>query len=125
MAELTITCPHCSSGIPLTESLAAPLLKETRAKYEQALVQKDRDLAAREDSVRSQHALLEQERAAIEEKVEEKIAAERARIAEQAIAKAKRLAAAELASKVQEVAELNELVRDREEKLAAAQEAQA
>ena len=125
MAELTITCPHCSTGIPLTESLAAPLLKETRAKYEQALAQKDRDLAAREESVRSQHAALEQERASIEEKVEEKIAAERARIAEQAATRAKRLAAAELASKAQEVADLNELVRDREEKLAAAQEAQA
>lgn len=28
MTELTITCPKCKANIPLTESLAAPLLEK-------------------------------------------------------------------------------------------------
>ena len=31
MSETTIKCPKCEADIPLTESLAAPLISETRA----------------------------------------------------------------------------------------------
>lgn len=125
MAEPTVTCPNCSTVIPLTESLAAPLLKAIKAKYEQALAQKDRDLAAREENVRQQQAAIERDRASIDEKVTEKLRTERLRIAEQEAAKAKRLAASELEAKLQEIADLNTLIQDRESKLAAAQKAQA
>jgi hypothetical protein len=125
MADMTITCPNCSTHIPLTESLAAPLLKETKAKYEQALAKKDRDLAAREQSLRDRQAALEQDLASIDEKVSEKMNTERKRITEQEGAKAKRLAAIEIASKAQEIADLNAVIQDRDAKLAAAQNAQA
>ena len=38
--EAQITCPHCSKTIPLTESLAAPLVAETRRAFEEKLFQK-------------------------------------------------------------------------------------
>src|SRR5215468_7359772 len=79
MADMAIACPNCSTNIPLTESLAAPLLKATKAKYEQALAQKDRDLATREQTVREQQAALEQERASLDQQVADKLATERER----------------------------------------------
>jgi hypothetical protein len=125
MADMKIACPNCNTNIPLTESLAAPLLKATKAKYEQALAQKDRDLATREETVRAQQAALEQDRASLDQQVEEKLATERKRIAEQEAVKAKRLAATELEAKTHEIAELNAVIRDRDDKLATAQKAQA
>jgi len=125
MAEPMIVCPNCSSSIPLTESLAAPLLKATRAKFEQALAEKEQDFAGREQSLREQRAVLEQERTALDETVAAKLEDERKRIVEQESAKAQRLAATELATKVSEIADLNVLIQDREAKLAVAQNAQA
>lgn len=99
MAEPIITCPNCRSNIPLTESLAAPLLAATREKYEQALTQKDRDVAKREAALREQLTALERERASIDQQVFDKLQAERVRIAQEEAAKAKRLAAADLEEK--------------------------
>lgn len=125
MAEPTITCPNCSTTIPLTESLAAPLLKATTAKYEHALAQKDRDLAAREDGVRNERAALAQQRASIDQTIAETLGTERKRIAAEEAARARRLAATELEAKAREVADLNAVIQDREGKLAVAQKAQA
>src|SRR6188474_1919322 len=93
MAEPIVTCPNCSTSIPLTESLAAPLIKATQLRYERAMAEKDRDIAGREAGLRAQQAALEQAKAAVDEQVAEKLAAERGRIAQEEAAKAKRLAA--------------------------------
>src|SRR6187402_1225743 len=69
MAEPTVTCPNCSTSIPLTESLAAPLIKATQLKYERAMADKDRDIAGREAGLRAQQAALEQAKAAVDEQV--------------------------------------------------------
>jgi hypothetical protein len=37
MTEPTLTCPSCSTEIKLTESLAAPLIADTRGRYETQL----------------------------------------------------------------------------------------
>jgi hypothetical protein len=37
MGEPIIVCPKCHSEIPLTESLAAPLLAATRREYERRI----------------------------------------------------------------------------------------
>lgn len=124
MADMTITCPKCSTDIPLTESLAAPLLRETRAKYEQAIAQKDRDLSEREQALRDQRAVLERDRASVEAHVAEKLATERSRIVEQEATKARRLAATEIEAKTTEIAELNSIIAERDGKLVVAQKAQ-
>lgn len=125
MADPMITCPKCRSDIPLTESIAAPLLAATRKKYEQALTDKNREIADRETALREQQTALEREKAGVDQMVFEKTQAERARIAQEEQAKAKRLMAADLADKTKELAELQSVLNDRDEKLAAAQKAQA
>lgn len=125
MSDMIIACPNCSTQIPLTESLAAPLLKVTKEKHERELAQKDRDLETREKAVRDQQAALQQERASIDDQVAEKLDTERKRISADEAAKAKRLAAADVEAKMQQIADLNAVIADRDGKLAIAQKAQA
>jgi len=125
MTEPTITCPNCQTHIPLTESLAAPLIKATQTKYEQLMAQKDKDIAGREAALRSQQAEIEKAKENVEQEVAKKLSAERARIAAEETAKAKRLAAADLDQKAKEVTELQQVLKQRDEKLAEAQKAQA
>ena len=39
--EATLHCPNCNHEIKLTESLAAPLLQETRQRFNEQLAAKD------------------------------------------------------------------------------------
>jgi hypothetical protein len=54
MTEPTLTCPTCRTEIKLTESLAAPLIADTRRRYETELAQKEAEVATREAAVRQQ-----------------------------------------------------------------------
>jgi hypothetical protein len=125
MAEPIVTCPNCSTSIPLTESLAAPLIKATQLRYERAMADKDRVIADREAGLRAREVALEQARAAVDAEVAKKLAAERARIAQEEAAKARHLAAADLEARAKELAELQAVLRQRDEKLAEAQKQQA
>ena len=62
MGEPVIVCPKCHSDIPLTESLAAPLLAATRRDYERRIADKDRDIAERAEALHRQQADLEKAR---------------------------------------------------------------
>lgn len=125
MSEPTINCPKCDHEIHLTESLAAPLIAQTRRAFERQLAAKDQDIAAREAAIRGQRAELEKQKVELDEAVAAKVAAERQRIALEEAAKAKRLAASDLDAKTRELAELQTVLADRNDKLAAAQKAQA
>ncbi len=125
MTEPTITCPNCQTHIPLTELLAAPLIKATQTKHEQLMAQKDKDIAGREAALRSQQAAIEKAKEEVEQEVAKKLSAERTRIAAEEAAKAKRLAAADLDQKSKELTELQQVLKQRDEKLAEAQKAQA
>ncbi len=125
MNEPIVTCPHCKTEIKLTESLAAPLVESIRRGYEEQLAHKDAEVGQREAALREAQAAIVRERRAIDETVADKLATERRQIAEEEAKKARRLAAADLEQKVNEAAELAEMLRDREEKLAAAQKTQA
>lgn len=125
MSEPTVTCPKCSHEIHLTESLAAPLIERTRRQFEQALAAKDQAIADREAAVRADKAIIDKQRAAIEETLAERLAAERVRITEEEAKKAKRLGAADLSAKVQELSELQAVLKERDAKLAEAQKMQA
>jgi hypothetical protein len=45
MTEPTLTCPTCRTKIKLTESLAAPLIEDTRRRYEEQLARKETEVA--------------------------------------------------------------------------------
>jgi hypothetical protein len=125
MSDPTITCPKCHHDIPLTESLAAPLIEATRQDFERQIADKDRDITDREAAMRDQQAALEKARAEVDQQVFDKLQSERKRIAGEEAEKAKRLAAADLEQKDKELADLQLVLKTRDEKLAEAQKAQA
>ena len=129
MTEPTIICPNCKTEIKLTESLAAPLIETTRKQFEQQLAQKDKDVAQREQAMREKEKQLTDARntldAQVVSQVEEQLKKDRARIADEEAKKAKLAAATDLEQKVREVADLQEVLKSRDEKLAEAQKAQA
>jgi hypothetical protein len=129
MTELTITCPKCKTDFPLTESLAAPLIEATRQQFEQKISQKNEEIAQREQAVRDQEKQVLEEKRAIAQQVTDQVAeqlnTERARLIEDERKKAKLASAAEIDTKNQELTELQEVLKVRDEKLAEAQKAQA
>ena len=69
MSEPTITCPSCKSEIRLTESLAAPLLEQTKAEFRRQLSAKDVEITRREEAITKTAAELEEQRTAIETQI--------------------------------------------------------
>ena len=129
MTEPTIICPNCQTEIRLTESLAAPLIAATRQQYEQQLLQKDAEVAKREQGIHEKEKQLSEAKRTLDSQVADQVAAElkteRARIMAEEAKKAKLASAAELDAKAHELAELQEVLKVRDEKLAEAQKAQA
>lgn len=129
MTEPTITCPKCGTEIRLTESLAAPLIAATRKQFEQQLSQKDEDIAKREQGIRDKEKQIAEARRTLDDQVADQVAAqlksERTRVIEEESKKAKLAAATELDNKARELAELQEVLKVRDAKLAEAQQAQA
>jgi hypothetical protein len=124
MADPTIICPKCKNEIKLTESLAAPLVEATRQEFEKKLAQKDLDLAAREQALGRRSEALAKERESIEAKVAEKVRQEREKIAADESKKAKQLLSADLEQKSKDISNLQEVLKQRDEKLVEAQNAQ-
>ncbi len=123
--EPTITCPHCHAEIKLTESLAAPLIESTRRQYEQQVARKDADIAKREAVVREQQAAISRAKEELDDEVASKLKAERTTIAAEEAKKARLALGSDLEQKAKELLELNEVLKQRDIKLAEAQRAQA
>ena len=129
MTEPTIICPNCKTEIKLTESLAAPLLASTRLAFEKQIAQKDSDMAARETAVRETEKALANAKRDLDAQVAETVAStlnsERTRVVAEEAKKAKLAAANELNGKARELAELQDVLKVQDAKLADAQKAQA
>ena len=125
MSEPTITCPNCKTEIKLTESLAAPLIESTRRDYEQRLALKDTDIAKKEESLREREEAIAKAKQAIDDQVAEKLVAERAKIVSEESKKAKLALQTDIDQKAKELAELQDVLTQRDIKLAEAQKVQA
>ena len=129
MNEPTIVCPQCNTQIRLTESLAAPLIAATRRQFEQRLAAQDADIMQREQGIRNKESRLLEATRALEAQVADRVAAqlqvERVRVGAEEARKAKQAGAAELEAKSRELFELQDVLRQRDAKLALAQAAQA
>lgn len=125
MAEPTITCPKCKNEIKLTESLAAPLIESTRRDFEQRLAQKDLDVAGREKSIQDREAELSKAKDSLETQVATRVQQERGKIAAEEAKKAKLAMSNDLDQKTKEVADLNEILKQKDAKLTEAQKTQA
>jgi len=120
MSEPTILCPNCKTEIKLTESLAAPLIEATRRQYQERLAQTRSDLAKREAAVRDQQAALDKAAQSLDEQVAAKLRAERAGITAAEAKKARDALADEIARTQQEKTATEQLLKDRDAKLAEA-----
>jgi hypothetical protein len=124
MIEPTITCPNCKTEIPLTESLAAPLLKAAREQYERKSAEKDAEVRSRETELARQQDELTKERENLDAKLNERLKAERAKIVEEEIQRARTNVQSEFEAKAQELTTLQQVLAQKDEKLAQAQRAQ-
>lgn len=118
MTEPTITCPNCKTEIRLTESLAAPLVQQMRKQYEGLLAKKEVEVSQREAALRDQQS-------AFDEKVAAKVKSERAIVAAEEAKKARLAIGTDLEQKEKELADLQEVLKERDVRLAEAQKTQA
>lgn len=123
--EPTLHCPNCNHEIRLTESLAAPLLAETRQKFQEQLANKDAEIARKAEALRGEREQLEKDREQVEDQVTQRLATERSRLIAAEAKKARDAAAAELQARTDEATELRLVLDANNVKLAEAQQAQA
>jgi hypothetical protein len=125
MTEPTVICPKCNTEIKLTESLAAPLLADIKRQFEQRLAQKDADMAKREQLLSERAESIEKARATLDQQIAAKLQQERVRIAAEEQQKVKMVFGNDLNQKAKEISALQEVLKQRDAKLAEAQQAQA
>ena len=125
MTDPQIVCPNCRTEIRLTEQLAAPLIAETRRKFDQQLAAKEAEFGRREIKLKQAQDELAQARATIDEQVTAKLKSERAAIAQAEAARARQAVADEIGNRDRQLAELHEAILAKDAKLADAQKAQA
>src|SRR5437870_2807971 len=125
MSEPTIICPNCKTEIKLTESLAAPLIESTRRDYEKRLALKDTNIAKKEESLREREEAVSKAKQTIDDRVAEKLLLEREKIVTEESKKAKLALQTDIDQKTKELTELQDVLNQREVKLAEAQKAQA
>lgn len=88
--EPTLHCPNCNHEIPLTESLAAPLLAETRQRFQQQLASKDAEMERKIEALRLEREQVAKDREQIEDQVAKRLTAERAQLVAAESKKARR-----------------------------------
>lgn len=125
MSEPTIQCPKCQTEIRVSESLAAPLVAGARRELEQRFAAKEQAFAAEALALRGREEALAKERESFDRRAAETLKQERSKIAAEEAKKARLALQGDLEQKQKDVAELQELLKLRNEKLAEAQKAQA
>jgi hypothetical protein len=105
--------------------LAAPLIADTGKRYETQLARKETEIATREVAIRQQQDQIALVRQSIDSEVAAKLDQERDKIAATEAQKARRIVATDLETKTKEIADLNQVLKQRDAKLAEAQQAQA
>jgi hypothetical protein len=125
MSEPTITCPYCKQDFKLNETLAAPLVEGVRRDYENKLASKETEMALRQADLRTREEALAKAKEDVDAQVADKLRRERARIAEEEMRKAKQALAGEIEQRSREKVELEEVLRQKDAKLAEAQKVQA
>ncbi|SDF01471.1 hypothetical protein SAMN05216337_104257 [Bradyrhizobium brasilense] len=123
--EPTLHCPNCNHEIRLTESLAAPLLAETRQRFQEQLASKDAEVARKTEALQHEREKLQKDREQVDAQVASRLAAERSQLVATEAKKAREVAAAEIQARTNEAAELRKMLEANNAKLAEAQQAQA
>jgi hypothetical protein len=122
--EPYVVCPNCSCQIPLTESLAAPLLEAARKDFRDQLAAKETEFGKKADELRRQQEELAIARETIEDQVKQRLQMERGQITAAEAKKARKAVGADLEASKAQLAELRETLKQNDAKLAGAQAAQ-
>jgi hypothetical protein len=96
MNEPSITCPQCKSEIRLTESLAAPLVRQAEDRYRKLLEDQQKRFDGEREQLRKQQEAIEQARQNLDETLRQRLAHERRAIAEEEQKRARTLLQGEL-----------------------------
>lgn len=125
MSEPQIVCPKCRTTIRLTDTVAAPLLAQTRKQFEQQLAQKEAGLAKQQAALRRAQDALTDTRNAMDHELAQRLRRERVTIAKAEARKARLLLAGGLTQRDRQLRELQDHLNANAAKLAQAQKAQA
>ncbi len=138
MSDVKIECPHCHKSFKLNETLAAPLVEETRRKFQQEFEEKEETLEQRRQAfaeeqkaaektrkeVEKERASLAKQKEQFDEQIAEQVEEQRVAIEREAAKKAKQKYDEKLAERDEEKAELQEQIKEKETKLAEARKAE-
>lgn len=123
--EPHIVCPECSHRIPLTESIAAPLLEAERRDFQRKLATREIEFTRKAEDIRLQQEQLTKTRDGLENEIQERLSVERVQLVAAEAKKARELVADDLNAMTQRLTESQQLLEARSAKLAEAQLAQA
>ncbi|MCA1416023.1 DUF2130 domain-containing protein [Bradyrhizobium sp. NBAIM20] len=123
--EPHIPCPKCGHEIPLTESIAAPLLEVERRGFQTKLAAREAEFTRQADELRRRQEEVTKARASIEGQIKQRLETERRQVAAAEAKKARDAVASDLQARANEVAELQQALESNNIKLAEAQQAQA
>jgi hypothetical protein len=125
MNDPIIVCPTCKTEIKLTESLAMPLIESTRKEYEKKIEKIQSEVSTREKEIEHERQELDKLKEGIEDQVLQRLSAERDRISKEEARKARLAVSSDLERRSGEITELQDLLKQSNDKLAVAQSAQA
>lgn len=125
MTDLSVTCPNCSSAIPLSESLAAPLIKAKQDEFKRQLQERDEQARQDRETIRAEREALEEKDRNIEAAIALRLEKQKKQLVAEQLAVAKRSFAEELAKSETSVAELKTEIERKNDQLADAQKEQA
>ena len=117
MEEPTIKCPSCGTAIKLTESLAGPLIENTRRDFEEKLRSKDKDIQQKLLALKKEQDEVVAARNDLDAEILKAVATEKEKIVIEEKEKAKKLAAMDLKRAEDEKQSLEEVLREREAQL--------
>ena len=102
MNEPSITCPQCKSEVKLTESLAAPLVKQTEERYRRMLEEQQKKVDGERDKLRAEAETLQKAKDDLDATLRQRMAQERRTIADEEQKKARASLQADLDAAKQE-----------------------
>src|SRR5258707_6943531 len=107
--EPHVVCPRCNHQIPLTESIAAPLLEAERLDFQKKLAAREAEFARKTDELRRQQDELSKARESIEDQIRQGVEAQRGQIAASEGKRAREQFAGDLDTMKQRLAESEQL----------------
>ncbi len=114
MNEPSITCPQCKTEVKLTESLAAPLVKQTEERYRRMLEEQQKKVDGEREKLRTEADSLQKAKDDLDATLRQRLAQERRAIADEEQKKARASLQADLdAAKQEKDAVQTELAENR------------